>query len=71
MIELPQLLTTLISLLQNVSLLVAMTFLFSSFRPVLHQRFARYESAVIGLVFGTFGVLSMYVPVTLSPGVIF
>jgi PAS domain S-box-containing protein len=71
MIELPLLLMTLINLLQNVSLLVAMTFLFSSFRPALHRRFPRYESAIIGLVFGTFAVLSMYVPVTLSPGVIF
>ena len=71
MINVADLITALISLLQNVSLLVAMSFVFSTIRPSIQARTPRFEPYIAGFIFGLFSVIAIYVPLTISPGVIF
>ncbi len=59
---------TLVNLAQNISLLLALTFIYGLVYPRLDQLQARAKNLVNGLLFGTFGVISMTIPIQVEPG---
>lgn len=62
---------TLLTLAQNMGLLLAMTFVYSLLLPVRERLSTRTRTIALGVTFGLFAVLIMFNPIVLGPGVRF
>ncbi len=62
---------TLVNLAQNISLLLALTFIYGLAYPRFERLQARAKRLVNGVLFGAFGVISMTIPIQIEPGVFY
>ncbi len=63
--------SSLIDLTHNITLLLALTFLYSFVYPVLMHFSRRVIDLVNGLLFGTFAIVAMLQPIMVAPGVFY
>jgi PAS domain S-box-containing protein len=66
----PYLLDLALALARNVAFLLALTFTFSVFRPLVQRVPPTWQSVIQGTLFGSFAVVIMLTPTTIAPGVI-
>jgi PAS domain S-box-containing protein len=63
--------STFLGLSQNIALLLSLTFIFGLVEPRLERFSLRRRQVIKGLLFGSFGLISMLLPIQVQPGIFF
>lgn len=63
--------TTFIQLSQNIAFILSLTFIYGLLSPYMERITQRGQQVIRGLLFGTFAVISMMMPIQVEPGIFY